>query len=64
MAPRNAPRRKIRSPYSGSLFSCPPGCGCPDCRIRDSRSPAEIAVKIVAIVVGTIALALFLKGAL
>jgi hypothetical protein len=64
MAARNARQRKILSPYSGSLFSCPPRCGCPDCRLRASRSPAEIAMKVVVIAVGTIALALFLKGVL
>lgn len=50
MASRSPMRRKVRSPYSGSLFVCPGDCGCPDCRMRMSRSTAQTVAWVVATV--------------
>ena len=51
MAARTSPQRKIRSPYSGSLFNCPRGCGCPDCGTRPARPLVKVIVSLLALTV-------------
>jgi hypothetical protein len=51
MATRTPPQRKIRSPYSGSLFNCPRGCGCPDCISRPPRPLIKAIVALLALTV-------------
>ena len=51
MAARVPPQSKIRSPYSGRLFDCPPGCGCADCSMPPARPVTKVIVSVIAMTI-------------
>lgn len=56
-----AVRPKARGPYNDMPFSCPPGCGCPDCRTRSPRPVVAAAVSAIGVTVLVVGLYLAVR---